>query len=75
MVIVGSRAGVVVRALASDRCSPGSIQSSDHTWAKFVFGSFFALRGFPPGTPVFPSSQKPALLNSNSTRNARTHDT
>ena len=39
-------------------------------WAKFVVGSFSAPRGFPPGTPVFPSSQKPALLNSNSTRNA-----
>ena len=28
-----------------------------------------------PSTPVFPSPQKPALLNSNSTRNARTHNT
>ena len=71
---MGSRAGAVVRALASHRCGPGSIQSSDHTWAKFVVGSFFAPRGFPPGTPVFPSSQKPAPLNSNSTRNARTHN-
>ena len=28
-----------------------------------------ASRGFSPGTPVFPSSQKPTLPNSNSTRN------
>ena len=72
---MGSRAGAVVRALASHRCELDSIQSSDHIWAKFVFGSFSAPRSFPPGTPVFPSPQKPAFLNSNSTRNARTHDT
>ena len=29
---------------------------------------FMALRGFSPGTPVFPSPQKPAFPNSNSTR-------
>ena len=29
----------------------------------------FASRGFSPGTPVFPSPQKPAFPNSNSTRN------
>ena len=28
----------------------------------------FTLRGFSPGTPVFPSPQKPAFPNSNSTR-------
>ena len=33
-------------------------------WVEFV-----APRGFSPGTPVFPSSQKPTLPNSNSTRN------
>ena len=31
-----------------------------------------APRGFSPGTPVFPSLQKPTLQNSNSKRNART---
>ena len=34
-------------ALASHRCGPGSILSSDHMWAKFVVGSFSAPRGFP----------------------------
>ena len=29
----------------------------------------FAARGFSPGTPVFPSPQKPTFTNSNSTRN------
>ena len=31
-----------------------------------------APRGFPPGTPVLPSSQKPTLPNSHSIRNGRT---
>ena len=53
-----SRAGAVVRALASHRCGPGSILSSAHMWAKFVVGSFSAPRVFSPGTPVFPSLQK-----------------
>ena len=44
--------------------------------SEFVVGSFSALRGFQaPGTPAFLSPQKPAILNSNSTRNARTHNT
>ena len=30
---------------------------------------YFAPRGFSPGTPVFPSPQKPTFPNSNSTRN------
>ena len=30
-------------------------------WAKFVVGSFSAPRGFPSGTPVFPSPKKPTL--------------
>ena len=43
-----------------------------HMWVEFVVGSpgtpFFS-----PGTPVFPSSQKPTLPNSNSIWNARIH--
>ena len=37
----------MLNALASHRCGPGSILSSDHIWAKFVVGSFSAPRGFP----------------------------
>ena len=32
--------------------------SRRHMWVEFVVGSLLALRGFSPGTPVFPSSQK-----------------
>ena len=74
-LFMGSRGGTVVGALASHRWGSSSILSSDHRWAKFVVGSFSAPRGFSPGTPVIPSPQKPALLNSNSTRNARTLNT
>jgi len=31
-------------------------------WAKFVVGSFSAPRGFPQGTPVFPSTQTLVFL-------------
>ena len=34
-----------------------------------LFVLSFALRGFSPGTPVFPSPQKPTFPNSNSTSN------
>jgi len=34
-------------------------------WVEFVV-LFSAPRGFSPGTPVFPSPQKPILPNSNS---------
>ena len=46
----------MVRALASHQCGPGSI---------LLLGRYFA----PRGSPVFPSPQKPAFPNSNSTRN------
>ena len=52
--------GAVVRALASHQCGPGS---------NLLLVLSFALRGFSPGTPVFPSPQKPTFPNSNSTRN------
>ena len=29
-----------------------------HMWVEFVVGSLLCSRGFPPGTPVFPSPQK-----------------
>ena len=42
-----------------------------HTWVEFVCCRFSPLlRGFCPGTPVFPSPQKPALPNSDSIWNA-----
>ena len=35
-----------------------------HMWVVFVVGSLLAPGGFSPGTPVFPSPQKTAFLNS-----------
>ena len=40
-------------------------------WVELVVGFFFALRGFSPGSPVFPSPQKPTFSNCNSTRKGR----
>ena len=67
----GARDGAVVRALASHQCSPGSNPAVDAICglSLFVVVLSFAPRGFPPGTPVFPSPQKPTFSNSNSTRN------
>ena len=55
----GARNGAVVRALASHAMCG----------LKLLLVLSFAPRGLSPGTPVFPSLQKPAFPNSNSTRN------
>ena len=66
----GSKGGAVVRALASHQCSPGSTPGVDAICGlSLLFVLSLALRGFSPGTPVFPSPQKPTFPNSNSTRN------
>ena len=56
----------MVRALASHQCGPGS-NPGVHT----IRGLSLLLvpRGFSPGTPIFPSPQKPTFPNSNSIRN------
>ena len=67
---VGSKGGVVVRALASHQCGPGSNPGVDAICGlSLLLVLSFAPRGFSPGTPVFPSPQKPTFPNSNSTRN------
>ena len=72
----GSRDGAVVKALAFQQCGPGSIRRCDVICGlSLLLVLFSALRGFSPGTPVFPSPQKPTFLNSNSIRNARTFNT
>ena len=64
------RDGVVVRALASQQRGPGSNPGVDTICGlSLLLVLSFALRGFSPGTPVFPSPQKPTFPNSNSTRN------
>ena len=72
----GSRGGAVVKALAFHQCSPGSICGRDVICRlSLLLVLFSAPRGFSPGTPVFPSPQKPTFLNSNSTRNAQVFNT
>ena len=64
------RDGVVVRALASQQRGPGSNPGVDAICGlSLLLVLSLAPRGFSPGTPVFPSLQKPTFPNSNSTRN------
>ena len=67
--ILGTRdcAVTVVRALASHQCGPGSIPGLGVICGlSLLLVLVLVPRGFSPGTPVFPSPQKPTLLNSNS---------
>ena len=58
------------RSGESARCGPGSNPGGDAICGlSLLLVLSFAPRGFSPGTPVFPSPQKPTFLNSNSTRN------
>ena len=60
----------MARALASHQCGLGSNPGVDDICGlNLLFVLSFALRGFSPGTLVFPSPRKPTLPNSNSTRN------
>ena len=65
--IIGSRDGAVVRALASHQYVPGSIPGPGVICGlSLLLVLFLAPRGFSPGTPIFPSPQKPTFPNSNS---------
>ena len=58
-----------MRALASHRCGTGSTPGVNAICGlSLLLVLSLAPRGFSPGTPVFPSPQKPAFPNSNSTR-------
>ena len=64
---LGSRDGAVVRALASHQCGPGSTPGPGVICGlSLLLVLVLAPRGFSPGTPVFPSPQKPTSPNSNS---------
>ena len=64
---------LVVRALASHQCGPGSNPGVDAICGlSLLLVLSFAPRGFSSGTPVFPSLQKPTLPNSFSIWNERT---
>ena len=56
-----SKDGVVVRALASHQCGRVRVRRLSSLLVLVL-----APRGFSPGTPVFPSPQKPTFPNSNS---------
>ena len=52
----------MVRVLASHQCIPGLIPGpSVICGLSLLLVLFLALRGFSPGTPVFPSPQKPNI--------------
>ena len=55
------RVGLEVRALAFHQCGPGSISTPGVISGLSLLVLYSAMRGFPPGTPVFPSHQKPAF--------------
>ena len=69
----GGTDGAVMRALASHQCCTSSIPGlSIIRGLRLLLVLALALRGFSPGTPVFPSpKKKPTFPNSNSIRNLR----
>ena len=65
------RDSAVVRALASHQYAMWlgiDSRTRRHMWVEFVVGPLLCSRGFSPGTPVFPSPQKPTFPNFNSIR-------
>ena len=68
--VKGCKGGAVMRALASYQCGPGSNPGVDAICGlSLLLVLPLAPRGFSPGTPVFPSPQKPTFPNSHSARN------
>ena len=63
---LGSRDGAVVSARLLPMCLGFHSRTRRHMWVKFVVGSLVCSERFSPGTPVFPSPQKPTFPNSNS---------
>ena len=64
---MGELDGAVARALASHQCVLGSIPGPGVLCGlSLLLVLYSAPRGFSPGTPVFPSPQKPTFPNSNS---------
>ena len=57
----GSRVGEVVRAHAFRQCVPGSIPGPSVTCELSLLVIYSVPRGFSPGSPVFPSHQKPTF--------------
>ena len=51
----------MVRALAFHQCGPSSISALGVKCGLSLLVLYSAMRGFPSGTPVFPSHQKPTF--------------
>ena len=60
-IIMGCKDGAVVRAQASHQCGLGSFPRFDVICGLSLLVLYSALRGFSPGTPVFPSTQNPTF--------------
>ena len=60
-IYLGSRVGAVVRALAFHQYVPGLIPALGVISGLSLLVLYSAPRGFSPGTPVFPSPQKPTF--------------
>ena len=61
---------------ASQQCGPSSNPGADAiSGLSLLLVLSFAPKGFSPGTPVYPSPQKPIFPNSNSTRKGRRRTT
>ena len=58
---VESSGGEVVKALPSHQYGPGLIPRLSAICGLSLLNFFSALRGFSPGTPVFPFPQKPTF--------------
>ena len=56
-----SRVGEVVRAHVFRQCVPGSIPGPSVTCELSLLVIYSVPRGFSPGSPVFPSHQKPTF--------------
>ena len=71
-LVLNTRDGTLVRALASHQCGPGLNPGgyAIRGLSQFVVGSLLCSeRFFFPGTPVLPSPPKPTFPNSYSNRN------
>ena len=61
LTTIGGRVDLVVRALVFHQCGPGSISALGVICGLSLLVLYSVMRGFSPGTPVFPFHQKPTF--------------
>ena len=59
--VMRGRVGLVLRALAFHQCGPRSISALGVICGLSLLVLYSVMRGFSPGSPVFPSHQKPTF--------------